>query len=84
MPGRQPIYVLVCRAPHPDPRRAARGEIHGVEIGVDTQPMRYTGRLLNWLLDVRVDGRRRQAPTCGRCGVATEYVECRPSEVDLP
>ena len=82
MPGRRPIYHLVCRAPHPDPRRAARGEVHGVQISVATFPMRHTGRLLNWLEDVEVDGKRRHAPTCGKCGVATEYEECSVEEAD--
>lgn len=80
--GRLPVYTQTCRAPHPDPHRAARGEVHGVEIGSSTIPMRPTGRLLNWLQELQVGGRRRYAPSCGKCGVATEYEECTVEEAD--
>lgn len=80
MAGRRPIYQLVCRAPHPDPRRARRGEIHGIQLGGATVPMRPTGRILDDVLQGTIDGRIRFAPTCGKCGVATEYEQCDAEE----
>lgn len=69
------MHELTCQAPHPDPRRAGRGEAHGQVLTSSSAPMVYTGRLLSDVLDVHVDQGHRIAPWCRQCRKASEYME---------
>lgn len=81
MAGHRPAYELLCQAPHPDPRRARRGDTHGVVLGGSTVPMRFSGRILDEALTTSsIEGLIRITAVCRKCGVATEYIECTAEE----